>query len=120
MSLTMGYGEEIPIPQGYCGDQTPSCPWQASKTVSTTQTWEVNTNLGLSTREEVVPEDAALTASFSVGASYSYSKSLSYTTGTGASKALGPGQCGCKYNECFEVTLSRSYYPIFVNEMSGI
>jgi len=120
MSLAMGYGEEIPIPEGYCGDQTPNCPWQASKTVSNTQTWEVNTNLGLSTREEAVPESAApegaaLTASFTVGASYSYSKTLSYTTSAGAGKILGPGQCGCEYNECFEVTLSRFHYRIFVN-----
>jgi hypothetical protein len=101
MSLSLGYGEEIPVPKGYCGDQT-TCPWQESKTVTTTQTWEVNTKVGLSTRSD---EGGLLKASFDIGASYSYSKALSYTTGSGSSKILGPGQCGCKYKEDFEVFL---------------
>lgn len=110
----MGWGQEVPIPKSYCGGQS-TCSWQSSITVSTTQTWTVNTNVGLGTREEAPAGDAALTASFDVGASYSYSKTLSYTTGNGDAKQLGTNQCGCKYCIPSSTYLACYYFCIVVN-----
>ncbi|RDL36987.1 uncharacterized protein BP5553_04420 [Venustampulla echinocandica] len=90
LTLSKGYGQEIPFHQGYCQAKT-TCSVANSESVATTQTWSVNANIGMGTGEEV---SKALSAVFNIGASYSQSKTLTYTVTTTQSKELGKNQCG--------------------------
>jgi hypothetical protein len=90
MTLSKGYGQEVPFHRGYCQDQT-KCTVDTSESVSTTQTWTVEMKSELGTGESV---SKALTGGFNIGASYSWSKTLTYTTSTQNQKVLKENQCG--------------------------
>jgi len=90
LSLSKGYGQEIPFNQGYCASSS-SCSVANSISVSTTQTWTISGAADLGIGDEILE---ALTSSFNLGASWSESKTLTYTTTTQHSKTTEANQCG--------------------------
>ncbi|KAF4635845.1 hypothetical protein G7Y89_g2254 [Cudoniella acicularis] len=90
LTLSKGFGQEVPFAQGWCQGGT-TCGVALAQSVTTTQTWTISIGSGMSSTADL---SKLLTSTFNIGASYSISKSLSYTTTVSHSKDLAAGVCG--------------------------
>jgi hypothetical protein len=87
MRITFKFGEEVPFGTQCSSGAGGDCSLDLQRSVSTTTTWEINTNIGISGGTE------AITGSFDLGASYSWSKSIQFTVAKGQSIPLEDDDC---------------------------
>jgi hypothetical protein len=113
-SLALKYGQEVPFDNSWCRSGE-TCSITKGMSVTTTQTWEINTSIGFKKRDGLAElediqyinprnadieardggEDAdALKATFNLGASYSFSQSVTYTETVGKSQVMNATKCG--------------------------
>ncbi|KAK0108563.1 hypothetical protein ONS95_003361 [Cadophora gregata] len=80
------HGREVPYDATPC--EGTECAIKKGKTVSTTNTWEINGTVGIEASK------SALMGAFSIGGSYSYSTTVSYSEEAESKETLDDGECG--------------------------
>lgn len=94
VKLTKILGQEIPFEEGSCQGGT-TCAVASGRSVSITNTYGVNTNVGGSVSGDIGNDISGILKSvINVGASYSYSQTIGYSTIILNSKDLNDTTCG--------------------------